>query len=117
MKLIGSIDFRVNGVSRRHEISHSDAQKLTMDIDKKSVILRNEFAGEKIEYVDYDLIFNCEKLTSDETVQLIVKAAELKNLFKNNFIKCKGPAKSLVMVGRNSDHFYVLNIKSGLPPQ
>jgi len=80
IKLIAPLDFRVDGVSRRHEISHSEARKLALDMDKKRALLRNEFAGEKIELVDYDLIFNCENLKTHEVVELIAKAAVLKKL-------------------------------------
>ena len=80
IKLIAPLDFRVDGVSRRHEISHSEARKLALDMDKKRAQLRNEFAGEKIELVDYDLIFNCENLKTNEVVELIAKAAVLKKL-------------------------------------
>jgi cytidylate kinase len=80
IKLIAPLDFRVDGVSRRHEISHSEARKLALDMDKKRAQLRNEFAGEKIELVDYDLIFNCENFKTNEVVELIAKAAVLKKL-------------------------------------
>jgi len=75
VKLIAPLDYRVDGVSRRHEISHNDAKKLTLEMDKKRAQLRNDFAGRKIGDVDYDLIFNTKILKPNEIVELIAKAA------------------------------------------
>lgn len=80
VKLIAPLDFRIDGVSRRHEISHSEARKLTEEMDKKRAQLRSEFAGKRIHSVDYDLIFNCEKFKSENIVELITKAAEIRGL-------------------------------------
>lgn len=80
IKLIAQLDFRVDGVSRRHEITHYEARKLTEEMDKKRAQLRNEFAGRRIGNVDYDLIYNCEKFKLGNIVELIAKAAEIRGL-------------------------------------
>ena len=80
VKLIAPLNFRVDGVSRRHEISHNEARKLTEGMDKKRAQLRSEFAGKRIHSVDYDLIFNCEKFETENIVELIAKAAEIRGL-------------------------------------
>lgn len=80
VKLIARLDYRVQGVSRRHEISLQEAKKLTLDMDKKRTSLRNEFAGKTIDNTDYDLLLNCEKLKSEEVVEIIAKAAEVHGL-------------------------------------
>jgi cytidylate kinase len=76
VKLIAPLDYRIEGVSRRHEISHSEAKKLIDEMDKRRSLLRSEFAGKRIHTVDYDLIFNCQKLKLENIVGLIGKAAE-----------------------------------------
>lgn len=80
VKLFASMDYRVQGISKRHKISHLEARKLAEDMDKKRSQLRAEFAGRNMELVDYDLIFNCEKFNAEEIVKLIAKSAELKGL-------------------------------------
>lgn len=80
IKLISPIDYRVEGVSRRHEISHSEAKKLTIEMDKKRAQLRNELAGHTIEDRDYDIIFNTMIMKPDEIVELIAKAAGIKGI-------------------------------------
>ncbi len=80
VKLIAPLDFRVNGVSRRHEISHSEAKKLAEDMDKKRSKLRMEFAGRKMDLVDYDLIFNCEKFGVKEIVKTVAKVSKIQGL-------------------------------------
>ena len=80
VKLIAPLDYRVKGVSKRHQISYNAAKKLTVDMNKKRSQLRAEFAGKKMDLVDYDLIFNCKTLKSDEGVELIAKAAKIRGL-------------------------------------
>ncbi|MFC2104735.1 AAA family ATPase [Bacteroidota bacterium] len=80
VKLIAPLDFRIKGVSKRHQISHNEAKKLILDMDKKRSQLRAEFAGQKMELVDYDLIFNCEKFDTKEIVSIVAKTAEIRGL-------------------------------------
>jgi cytidylate kinase len=80
VKLIAPLDFRVDGVSRRHQIPHSEAKRLTIDMDRKRTQLRNEFAGGNVSMEDYDLILNCKHLNTNEIVGIIAKAAEVKGL-------------------------------------
>lgn len=80
IKLIAPLDYRVDGVSRRHQISHSEAKKLTLEMDKKRTQLRNDFAGKQIADEDYDIVLNCKDFRSDEIVEIIAKAAEVRGL-------------------------------------
>lgn len=80
IRMIASLDFRVNGVSRRHQISHTEARKLTDEMDKKRAQLRNDLAERKVSDVDYDLILNCEKFELEQIVELIARAAEVKGM-------------------------------------
>ncbi|MFO7827328.1 MAG: cytidylate kinase-like family protein [Bacteroidales bacterium] len=80
VKLIAPLDYRVDGVSRRHKISHNEAKKLTIEMDKKRAMLRKDFAGKNISDVDYDLIFNCRTISCEEVVQFIAKAAEMRKM-------------------------------------
>ena len=80
VKLFASLDYRIEGISKSHEISHSEARRLAEETDKKRSQLRMEFAGRKMELIDYDLIFNCEKFSADDIVKTVAKVAELKGL-------------------------------------
>lgn len=80
VRLIAPLNFRVKGVSRRHQISHSEAMKLTVEMDKKRALLRHDFAGKNIDDIDYDLILNCERFKSENIVDIITKAAEIRGL-------------------------------------
>jgi len=80
IKLISPLDFRVDGVSRRHEITHSEAKKLTVEMDKKREQLRNELAGHAVDDSDYDLIFNSMVLKPNEIVEIITKAAVVRKI-------------------------------------
>jgi len=80
IRLIAPIDFRVNGVVKRHQVSKTEAKRLTLEMDKKRAQLRDEFAGKHVEDNDYDLIINCERLTTENIVDIITKAAEVRRL-------------------------------------
>jgi len=80
VKLFAPMDYRVKGISKRHEISTIEARKLAEDMDRKRSELRSEFAGKKMELVDYDLIFNCVRFSPDEIVQTVAKIAQLKGM-------------------------------------
>ena len=80
VRLIARLDYRVDGVSRRHQITHHEAKKLTLDMDKKRKALRNEFAGKTVHDTDYNLLLNCENVKSQEVVEIIAKAAEVHGL-------------------------------------
>ena len=80
VKLIAPLNFRVDGVRKRHEISHSEARKMTVEMDKKRAKLRKEFAGRRIDTIDYDLIFNCKKFESENIADLIAKAVKIRGL-------------------------------------
>jgi len=80
VRLIAPLEYRIEGVCKRHQLSHRAARNLTMDMDKKRAQLRNDFAGKRILDVDYDLVLNSQTLSSEEIVKIIEKAAELKKL-------------------------------------
>jgi len=80
VKLIAPIDYRIDGISKRHEISHAEARKLADEMDKKRSQLRADFAGRKMELVDYDLIFNCRKFDVDEIVNTVANVSKTKGL-------------------------------------
>src|SRR6056297_1112579 len=80
VRLIAPLEYRIEGVSRRHKISHREAKKLTFEMDKKRAMLRKDFAGKRTSDLDYDLIFNCKTISSEEIVQLIVKTAEMRKM-------------------------------------
>ncbi|MGE0089444.1 MAG: AAA family ATPase [Bacteroidales bacterium] len=80
VRLIAPLDYRIEGVSKRHQITYRAAKKLTVDMDKKRAQLRNDFAGKRILDVDYDLVLNSQTLSTEEIVKIIEKAAELRKL-------------------------------------
>ncbi len=80
VKLIAPLDYRVDGISKRHEISHYEARKLADEMDKKRSQLRMDLAGRQMELVDYDLILNSEKFSVDEIVKTVAKASEIRGL-------------------------------------
>ena len=80
VKLIAPLEYRVNIVSNRHQISKNEAKKLIMEMDNKRSQLRAEYFGKKMELTDYDLIFNCETMKTDEIVKIVSSVAKIRGL-------------------------------------
>lgn len=80
VRLIAPLEYRIEGVSKRHQMSHRAAKKLTIEMDRKRAQLRNDFAGKRILDVDYDLVLNSKTLSSHEIVKIIEQAAELRGI-------------------------------------
>lgn len=81
VRLIAPFEFRVKGVSKRHQISLAEAKKLTLEMDNKRAQLKFDFAGRRLDDNDYDLILNCERFKPEDIVELMEKAAEIRKLF------------------------------------
>ncbi|HAF27760.1 MAG TPA: hypothetical protein DCG75_01820 [Bacteroidales bacterium] len=81
VRLIAPFEFRVRGVSKRHQISYNEAKKLTEEMDNKRAQLKYDFAGRPLDDNDYDLILNCERFNPENIVELMAKAAEIRGLF------------------------------------
>ena len=83
INLEAPIEWRVLRISEKYNLSLEDAEKSVKDIDKKRKEFREFFEGKGTDYTRFDLTFNCMTLSIEEIVDIIVKAAELRNLVHN----------------------------------
>lgn len=74
------LEWRAIRISERYNCSLEEAKAQCMDIDKKREEFKNYFEGKGTDYTWPDITINCMTLTMDEIVEIIIKAAELKNL-------------------------------------
>jgi cytidylate kinase len=74
------LEWRALRVSENYKISHEEARKTAIDIDKKRKKFREYFQGKGTDYTWFDLTFNCMSFTVEETVNIILKTAEIKKL-------------------------------------
>jgi len=82
IKLFAPLSWKTDVIANREKISHSEAQKLVLQTDKRRSEFVESFLGKNQESVVYDIDFNCAKFTPDEMVEIILKAAEMKSLLK-----------------------------------
>lgn len=80
VRLIAPLDWRINEISKMHNISVDDAEKMISDIDKKRERLLEYFEGRSVDHYMFDIIFNYMNVTQEEAVTTIMKFAELRNL-------------------------------------
>jgi len=74
------LEWRVLRTSTKFNMSLEQAEKYTLDIDKKRKQFRDYFEGKNTDYTRFDLTFNCMTLSIDEIVNIILKAVEVRNL-------------------------------------
>ena len=74
------LDWRVLRVAENYHISHNEARKTAIEVDKKRKEFREYFQGKETDYTRFDLTFNCMTFSIDEIVQIILKAAEIRKL-------------------------------------
>ena len=80
INLEAPLEWRVLRTSAKFNMSLEQAEKYTLDVDKKRKQFRDYFEGKNTDYTRFDLTFNCMTLSIDEIVTVILKAAEIRNL-------------------------------------
>lgn len=74
------LDWRILRVAENYHISHAEARKTAIEVDKKRKEFREYFQGKETDYTRFDLTFNCMTFRIEEVVQIILKAAEVRKL-------------------------------------
>jgi cytidylate kinase len=74
------LDWRILRIAENYHISHSEARKTSMEVDKKRKEFREYFQGKETDYTRFDITFNCMTFSIDEIVQIILKAADARKL-------------------------------------
>ena len=82
INLEAPLEWRVLRASEKLNLSFEEAQKYTLDIDKKRKQFREYFEGKNTDYTRFDLTFNCMTLSIDEIVRIIIRAVEVRNLIQ-----------------------------------
>lgn len=80
INLEAPLEWRVLRTSEKQCLSLEEAEKYTLDIDKKRKQFREYFEGKDTDYTRFDLTFNCMTLSVEEIVQIILKAVEIRKL-------------------------------------
>jgi cytidylate kinase len=80
INLEAPLEWRVMRNAERENLNYSDAEKLTLEVDKKRKQFREYFEGKNTDYTWFDMTFNCMTLSVDEIVKIIIKAAEVRKL-------------------------------------
>lgn len=74
------LQWRILRIAEKYELSFEEAEKTTLDIDKKRKAFREYFEGRNTDYTWFDLTFNCMTMSVEEIVGIIIKAAEVRKL-------------------------------------
>ena len=74
------MDWRVLRVAENYHVSHNEARKTAIEVDKKRKEFREYFYGKETDYTRFDLTINCMTFSIDEIIQIILKASETRKL-------------------------------------
>jgi len=74
------LEWRTIRIAETYNISQEEAKKTAIDIDKKRRNFREYFQGKGTDYTRFDLTIDSMAFTIEETVRIIIKAAEIKKL-------------------------------------
>ena len=82
IRLIAPLEHRLIWIKSKFKIDNKEARKMAIDTDKNRAQLRDEFAGKKVDDLEYDLIFNTKTITTEQIVEIIIKSLETKNIIE-----------------------------------
>lgn len=80
VSLDAPLEWRILRTMEKLNLSHEEAEKYTLSLDRKRKQFRDYFEGKGSDYTNFDLTFNCMTLSVDEIVSIIVKAVEIRHL-------------------------------------
>ena len=80
INLEAPLEWRVLRTSEKHCLSLEEAEKYTLDIDRKRKQFRDYFEGKNTDYTSFDLTFNCMTMSAEEIVHIIMKTIEIRKL-------------------------------------
>ena len=80
VKLYAPLNWKVDVISSRDNISKEAAKKIVIETDKRRLKFVEGYLTKDSNKVIYDIDFNCAKFSIEEMIELILKVAEMKSL-------------------------------------
>lgn len=80
VKLVAPLEWRINEVATRYNMSHDAAKACVIDMDKKRNAFMEFYKSKKQDCEIYHAVYNCMMLSKDEIVDMIQKMAEAKKV-------------------------------------
>ncbi len=80
IRLIAPLQWRIEQISQKHNISEEIAEQYIIEIDAKRTALIEEFYGKKLDNSMFDILFNCKNIPKDEIVQIGMKLLKDRHL-------------------------------------
>lgn len=78
VNLEAPLEWRVLRNAEKYGLSIAEAEKQTIEIDKKRKQFREYFEGKDTDYTWFDITFNCMTMTVEEIVKIILKTIEIR---------------------------------------
>lgn len=80
IKLYAPLAWKIGVISERKKISHDEAKKIIISVDKKRSKFRDAYLDKNHDTVLYDIEFNCAKFSQAEFIEVVMKIVEIKSL-------------------------------------
>jgi len=80
IRLTAPLEWRINDVSKKQMIPLAEAKKKILHIDGQRDLIREFFAGGKVDNNEFDVIFNYMSLDEEDIIAAIIRLMESKDL-------------------------------------
>lgn len=80
VKLQAPLEWRVNQIRDRSNMSYAEAQDYVLEIDRQRELMVEHIAGRKLDCNDFDLVFNYANFTDDQIVEAILLLLKSKKI-------------------------------------
>ncbi len=80
IKFMAPLDWRIQNVQEKYQVSLSEAKERVEDVDSKRKQFNANFSKNQSDEEVYDLIFNCMKLSPEVIVDSIINVLKLKKM-------------------------------------
>jgi cytidylate kinase len=78
--IVAPLSWRISVLSMKKNISSAETKKYILHADEQREAFKDFFKHKNHESPDFDLSLNCKTLSSDQICDLIIRAAQLRNL-------------------------------------
>lgn len=80
INLEAPLEWRIDMISQKYEMTPEQAKKFIMNIDKKRENFRNLFYGKNTDYTRFDITFDCMSFSIDEIADIILQSMKIRKL-------------------------------------
>lgn len=80
VRLQAPLEWRIKRIMKVSNLNYSDARDYVMEVDRQRNLFVEHLSGRKMDYNDFDIVFNCATLSENQIVTAIINLLKSKNI-------------------------------------